>query len=133
MDYDCSNPDPNPTPTPTPTRNPNPNPNPSQVDYGVGAALGQPASVGELCLRSLVSKDAIAAPTDADGWYRTGDLVEWLPDRLEPARYPTARIKVLERAAFAVKLANGEFVCPSRLEARFAGPTRALSLTLTLL
>ena len=53
-----------------------------------GLQLHQPAGVGELCLRSLVSKDAIAAPTDADGWYRTGDLVEWLPDRLEPARYP---------------------------------------------
>ena len=27
--------------------------------------------------------------------------------------------QVLERAAFAVKLSNGEFVCPSRLEAAF--------------
>ena len=92
----------------------------AKLDEAVGKALGQPAGVGELMLRSLDRKDAIAADTDADGWYRTGDLARWVPDKLDPQHAPK-RLQVLERAAFAVKLANGEFVCPSRLEGLFEG------------
>ena len=45
-------------------------------------------------------------------------LVRWAPPPMEGA---PPRLQVLERAAFAVKLANGEFVCPQRLEASFEG------------
>ena len=52
------------------------------------------------------------APTalDADGWYRTGDLAVALP---------AGKFRLVERASEAVKLSNGCFVCPSRLQQQF--------------
>ena len=47
---------------------------------------------------------------DAEGWFHTGDLGYW--EDLGPAGRPDRRLRVVDRAAFAVKLANGEFLAP---------------------
>ena len=91
-----------------------------KLDEALGAALGQPAGVGEILLRSTSSENAIAAPVDDDGWYHTGDLGRWVGDTLDPER-GKRRLDVVDRAGFAVKLANGEFVCPQLLEGLFDG------------
>ena len=87
------------------------------IDEALGAALGQPAGVGEILLRSA-TPGFIAASLDVEGWYRTGDLGKWVADALDPERGPR-RIEVVDRAGFAVKLSNGEFVCPQVFEAFF--------------
>ena len=87
------------------------------------AALGQPAGVGEICVRSADTRtglNRVVVGTDADGYYRTGDLGQWEGGGDGPAAQPR-RLVVRDRAAFAVKLANGEFVSPGLLEALFEG------------
>ncbi|KAL1515489.1 hypothetical protein AB1Y20_002113 [Prymnesium parvum] len=81
----------------------------ARLDEAKGAALGQPAGVGEILLRA--HGRVITGETDADGWYATGDLGVW--------EKGGARLRVVDRASAALKLANGEFVCPARLEALF--------------
>ncbi|MEZ6186309.1 MAG: AMP-binding protein [Planctomycetota bacterium] len=50
---------------------------------------------------------ATAAGFDADGYFRTGDLGE---------RQPDGRVRVIGRRTSVVKLAQGEFVSPERIE-----------------
>ncbi len=66
--------------------------------------------------RSLTMCDGYLANGDAppvldeDGWYRTGDLAVPLPG---------GKFRLVERTSEAVKLSNGCFVCPSRLEQQY--------------
>ncbi len=74
----------------------------------------EPYPRGELLVRrpGMVRGYVGGSPEDArrftgDGFFRTGDLVERLPD---------GRIRVLGREGELVKLASGRFVVPSRVE-----------------
>lgn len=71
-----------------------------------------PHGRGELAVRTHRS-DAPADPerTTADGYVRTGDLVELLPAR---------RFRVIGRRRHVLKLASGEWVAPEELEGAFA-------------
>jgi thioester reductase-like protein len=55
--------------------------------------------------------DATRAHLDAEGYFRTGDLVE---------RDRAGRVRVIGRSSAAVKLASGEFVALDRVEAALA-------------
>ena len=73
--------------------------------------------VGEILVktkRGSIVGTAGAAALDADGWFHTGDLGRWV-------EYETGerRLQVIERAGFAVKLANGEFFSPQLVEWAF--------------
>jgi acyl-CoA synthetase (AMP-forming)/AMP-acid ligase II len=54
---------------------------------------------------------------DSDGYYRTGDIVEWHPE--------TDEFRVIDRASASVKLPNGTFFAPSRVELAIADGFKA--------
>ena len=62
------------------------------------------------------TRQAVIGTVDSDGWYHTGDLGRWAKPTHEGA---DQRIVIVDRIAFTIKLANGEFVSLQRLEAFF--------------
>ena len=68
------------------------------------------AADGEILVKT--TRGRIAAPLDANGWFRTGDVGHWVAGRLE----------VADRKGACVKLANGEFLRPQKAEALYVRP-----------
>jgi len=73
---------------------------------------------GEVCIRGPFNmdryfgmKEKTDAVIDADGWFRTGDVGAWLPD---------GTLTILDRANNIFKVAQGEYVCPDKIERAIA-------------
>eukprot|EP01063_Lacrimia_lanifica_P013223 TRINITY_DN1984_c0_g2_i1.p1 TRINITY_DN1984_c0_g2~~TRINITY_DN1984_c0_g2_i1.p1 ORF type:complete len:1462 (+),score=376.92 TRINITY_DN1984_c0_g2_i1:475-4386(+) len=75
-----------------------------------------------MTLRYLNRPSLNAEAYDAEGYFRTGDVVEILPPSLPVGiRRARPRVRVIDRKNALFKLSNGEFVAPSAVETVLTG------------
>lgn len=73
------------------------------------------SGLGEILVktsRGAITGSGGAAVLDGEGWYHTGDLGRWVMAADGHRRL----LEVVERLSFTVKLTNGEFLAPQRVE-----------------
>jgi fatty acid CoA ligase FadD9 len=90
-----------------------------------------PPERGELCVITdsmftgyYNSPDQTSEALDADGFYRTGDVVWVLPKENDE---DPVRIEIIDRRKNFFKLAQGVFVAPDNLESQFVGASEYIS------
>ncbi|KAK4216257.1 hypothetical protein QBC37DRAFT_97774 [Rhypophila decipiens] len=86
----------------------------------------KPNPRGELLMRGPIifkeyykNPEETAKAIDADGWFHTGDIVE--VDSL-------GRFKIIDRKKNVLKLAQGEYISPERIENVFMGSTNLIAM-----
>ncbi|ORY64048.1 AMP-binding enzyme [Pseudomassariella vexata] len=86
----------------------------------------KPRPRGELCLRGPVvfreyykNEEETAKAIDSQGWFHTGDIAEI--DEL-------GRIKIVDRKKNVLKLSQGEYISPERIENVFMGSSNLVTL-----
>lgn len=78
----------------------------------------KPCPRGEVCVRGAVvfqkyldNEEATASAFDSDGFFKTGDVGQWLED---------GSLQIIDRAKNLFKLSQGEYVSPENLEQEYA-------------